>query len=80
MNEDLKRKLHRLIDEIEDEETLNMLMEEAVAYTAGKSANIIDELTPPQLEELDEAIKEADRGEGVTLEEFRKEMKAWIKK
>jgi len=79
MNEDIKKELHKLIDEIDDIESLNVLREEAMAYTSG--TDIMDELSPEQLKELDEAIAEADRDEGLmTMEEFRKEIDSWIKK
>lgn len=41
--------------------------------------DIIDELSKEQLQELDEAIKEADNNETITWEEFRKEMNEWKK-
>ena len=73
MKEEIRKEQHKLIDEIDDEESLNLLKEEATAYASGK--DIMDELTPEQLKELEESIAEADRGEGLmTLEEFRKEL------
>ncbi len=81
MNEDIKKELHKLIDEIDDTESLNILREEAAAYVTASSKDIMDELTPEQLKELDEAIAEADRGEGlIPWNDFKKEMESWIKK
>jgi hypothetical protein len=79
MKEDLKKELHQLIDKIEDEHVLNMLKEDAVAYASEK--DIIDELTPEQLEELNEAIAEADSGEDLLeWSDFKKQMESWSKK
>jgi predicted transcriptional regulator len=74
--DELKKELHELIDSIEDEETLNMLHEDVVPYIAG-IATLEDELTPEQQMELDEAIREADAGEVITLEEFYSRMARW---
>lgn len=35
--EEIKQKFHQLIDNIEDEETLNMLYEDALEYKASES-------------------------------------------
>jgi predicted transcriptional regulator len=74
--DELKKELHELIDSIEDEETLNMLHEDVAPYVAG-IATLEDELTPEQQMELDEAIREADAGEVITLEEFYSRMAKW---
>lgn len=78
MKAELKTELHKLIDEIEDEEALNILREDAAVY-AGKK-DILDDLTEEELRELDESIAEADRGEVVTYEEFQKHMEEWKRK
>jgi hypothetical protein len=41
--EELKQKIHRLVDEIEDENILNMLYEDAVEYKT--SSDVEDELS-----------------------------------
>lgn len=41
---------------------------------------IIDALTPNQLTELNEALKEADRGETISSGEFKKELVEWRKR
>jgi hypothetical protein len=80
--EELKKKLHELIDGIEDEHILKVLNEDVIAYmvtnmdedTNEDEDDIEDDLTEEQLKELDEAIAEVDRGETITLEEFKKNM------
>ena len=41
--------------------------------------DIVDELNAKQLEELDKAIKEADNGETISWDEFKKDMEEWRK-
>ncbi len=78
MNKDLKAKIHKLIDEIEDEEALNSLEEEAAVYASKGETS--EDLTEEQLQELQEALTEADRGETISYEEFKKHTAEWIKK
>lgn len=78
MNSDLKNQLHKLIEEIEDEEYLYLLKEDVAMYAGEKQAS--DELTKEQLEELREALSEVDKGETISLEDFKKHTSEWIKK
>ena len=72
-----KKQLHEYIDMIEDEEQLNMLCEAAEAY-ATKQPDILDLLTPEQLERLKESIKQADEGKTIPHEEVMKMAREWI--
>jgi methyl coenzyme M reductase gamma subunit len=79
----LKQELHKLIDSIEDEHVLNVLNDDIVPYVIqnrAKEAEEEDDLTEDQLKELEEAIKEADRGETVSYGEFKKVMSRWLTK
>ena len=82
--EELKKKLHELIDSIDDEQTLSVLNEDVVPYVienrTKESDDIEDYLTDEQLKDLDEAIAEADRGETISYEEFKKNMDEWLTK
>lgn len=78
MNNELKAKIHKLIDKIEDEEALNSLIEDAAVYASKEET--FDDLTEEQLMEIKEAIAEADRGETTSYEEFIKHTAEWIKK
>jgi PHD/YefM family antitoxin component YafN of YafNO toxin-antitoxin module len=79
--EELKKKLHELIDSIEDEHTLSVLHEDIVPYVienrTKEADDIEDDLTEEQLKDLDESIAEADRGETISFEEFKKNMEEW---
>ncbi|HEY8894760.1 MAG TPA: hypothetical protein VIM79_08085 [Niastella sp.] len=79
--EELKKKLHDLIDSIEDEHTLSVLHEDIVPYVienrTKEADEVEDDLTDEDLKELDEAIEEIDRGETISFEEFKKNMEEW---
>jgi PHD/YefM family antitoxin component YafN of YafNO toxin-antitoxin module len=86
--EELKKKLHELIDSIDDEHTLSVLHEDVVPYVIenrskeadAEADEAEDNLTEEQLKELDEAIDEVDRGETISFEsfeEFKKNMEEW---
>src|SRR5690242_14965156 len=75
---DLKKQLHAYIDMIEDEGQLEMLNEAAEAY-ATKQPDILDLLTPEQLERLKESQEQIRNGEGIPHEEVMKMAMQWIK-
>jgi hypothetical protein len=69
--EEIKKELHKLIDGIEDEHTLNILNDDVVPYVIeNKSMPADEELSPEQELKLQEAIKQADEGKVITLDEF----------
>ncbi len=78
MSTGIKEKIYKMLDEIADEATLNMVMEDVAFYASKK--DIVDELTTEQLQELDIAIQEADKGETISWDDFKKEMNEWRQK
>lgn len=78
MGKAVKSKIIQLLESIEDDSVLNQVMDNVAFYASKK--DIIDELNPAQLEELDKAIKEADNNKTISWEEFKKEMNEWRKK
>lgn len=76
----IKEELHRLIDSIEDEGTLNLLNESLIPYAIEKKANNSgegEELSEEETEALNQALLEADTGKVIGLEEFLKEVDSW---
>lgn len=71
---DVKEKIHKLLNSIEDEETLNQVMEDVMFY---KSQKKVVSLKSEQAKELQEAIKEADNNEVVSWNDFKKEINEW---
>ncbi|HEY6975868.1 MAG TPA: hypothetical protein VH396_06250 [Chitinophagaceae bacterium] len=78
MSKEVKSKIYKLIDSIEDENILQMVMED-VAYYAGNK-DITHELSEEQLKELDEAISETDHNETIDWDDLKKEMNEWKKR
>lgn len=78
MSKSIKEKIHKLVEEIEDEVLLHHLMEDAAFYASKK--DVVDDLTAAQLAELDAAVAEADKGETIDWDDFKKEMNEWRKK
>jgi len=78
---ELKKELHEYIDSIDDEKTLMMVHEDVSIYLKKDanetSADEEDYLTPEQEAELEEAIRQADAGETMSYEEFKKKMALW---
>lgn len=74
-SEEIKKELHEYIDNIEDEETLWMVHEEVAEYL--NESKVEDELTEEQEKSLDEAIRQADAGEFITEEEYKKATARW---
>lgn len=81
-SKELKKELHEYIDSIDDEETLWMVREDVVAYLKKEKSEKEDEdyLTEDQEKQLNEAIRQADAGEVMSLDEFKKKMSAWHSK
>ena len=75
---EIKKKLHSYIDMIEDEVKLEMLNEAAEAY-ATNQPDVIDLLTPVQLNRLERSLKQADEGNTVSNEEVMKMSREWVK-
>ena len=79
--EEIKAELHRKIDSIEDEHLLHVLNEDIIMYAIDNlkmdQGEDDDCLTPEQEGRLHEAIKQAEVGKVITLDEFYSRMKEW---
>ena len=79
--EEIKAELHKQIDAIEDEHTLNVLNDDIVPYAIENRTKDKDEedeeLTEDQKKELDEAIRQTKNGETVSWEEFLNSTQQW---
>jgi hypothetical protein len=81
-NEKLKKELHALIDNTEDEELLNMVKEDIVAYQkkSKQSYDDLSDLSPEDRKELEELAAEDPEKDTIPYEELKKEMNEWISK
>ena len=78
-SDNLKKQLHFYIDMIDDETQLQILHETAENYVT-KPADILDMLTPNQLKQLEESLKQADENKLIPHEEVMKLSKQWLTK
>ena len=80
--ENLKKELHKLIDDTEDEELLSMVKEDLVAYQtkANKNFDDLSDLSPEDRQELKELAEEDPEKDTITFEELKKEMNEWVSK
>ena len=78
MIKEVKSRIYQLVDSIEDENILQMVMEDVAYYANDK--DVTDELTKEQLQELDEAISEADKNDTMDWNDLKKEMNEWKKR
>ncbi len=74
---DLKKELHALIDNMEDEEVLSMLKEECAFYSTSKQKDITDDLSHEQVKELEEQLNEDLMKDTISLDEFNEATAKW---
>jgi predicted butyrate kinase (DUF1464 family) len=73
--QEMKSKLHRLVDAVDDESTL----EGAGLVLSGQMATLA-QLTAEQRDKLNQAIREHDEGKTVSHEEMKQRHRAWLTK
>lgn len=79
--ENLKKELHTLIDNTEDEELLSMVKEELEAYQKEeKEFDDLSDLSDEDKAELEELASEDPMKDTIFFEEHKKEMKEWLSK
>ena len=77
--EKLKKELHALIDNTEDEELLNMVKEDIIAYQTESKREFDDlsDLSPEDRQELEELATEDIDKDTITYEEFKQHLNEW---
>lgn len=78
---EIKAELHKKIDSIEDAHTLNLLNDDIVPYAIENRTKDKDEddenLTEEEEKDLDEAIRQVEKGETISWEEFLNSTQQW---
>ena len=74
--DNIKQKIHQLIDELDDETALQMLYEDAVEYKTAVTV-VYDDLTEEQWAEIDTGLKQIENGETYTSDEVLQHLKEW---
>lgn len=77
--EKLKKELHQLIDNMEDEDLLNIVKEDIVAYQTKAKENFDDlsDLSPEDRLELEDLAAEDPEKDTITEEEFIQHIQKW---
>jgi len=79
--EKLKKELHELIDNMENEQLLNMVKEDIVEYQKRNIAfDDLSDLTPDERAELEELANEDPDKDTISFDEFKKEISEWVSK
>lgn len=80
--EKLKKELHQLIDETEDETLLSIVKEDIVAYKTRTDTQFDDlsDLSDEDRKELEEQAKEDPMADTITHEEFKQHISKWLTK
>lgn len=76
--DELKAKIHQQIDQLDDETALQMLQEAVVAYSTSSTKDILDDLSPDQLQRLKESIQQANEGKILSHEEVMQKAREWL--
>jgi PHD/YefM family antitoxin component YafN of YafNO toxin-antitoxin module len=77
---ELKEKLHQEIDALEDPAALQLLHEAASEFAKATRPDILDLLTPEQMERLDKSIGQADAGNTISHTEVMQKIAQWRSK
>ena len=78
MAEDIKLKIIKILDGIDEKNVLMQVMEDVAFYAAEK--DIIDDLSASQLEDLDDAINQANNKDVIHWNDFKNEINEWRRK
>jgi hypothetical protein len=78
MAEDIKFKIIKTLNTIDDENVLIQVMEDVAFYASDK--DIIDDLSASQLKDLDEALNQANNNDVIDWNDFKNEINEWRRK
>jgi hypothetical protein len=80
--QEMKSRLHQLIDSAGDEPSLERLLDSAKLILADQSAQLatLTDLTDSQRQQLDRAIKDHEEGKTISHEEMKQRHREWLNK
>jgi hypothetical protein len=78
--ETLRTKIHKMVNEIEDESALNVLMEDAAIYITKKNNSDTDELNADQWATIEKAQSQIKNGQYKTYDEVKQHFSLWLTK
>jgi len=78
--QNLKARLHKQIDALDDAGVLQLLHDAAVDYNSTNRKDILDELTDEQKQRLENSLQQAARGKTIPHEDAMQLISEWRKK
>lgn len=76
----LKTTIYEKVEHLNNETALQMVEEAVTAYSSSSKKDILDDLTPEQLQRLHESVKQADNRETIANEKVKQKVKKWLSK
>lgn len=76
----LKTTIYDKLENLNNETALQMVEEAVTAYSAASKKDILDELSPEQLQRLHKSVKQADKGETIANKNVMQKAKKWLSK
>ena len=76
----LKTTIYEKVETLNNESALQMVEEAVTAYSSPSQKDILDELTPEQLQRLQQSVIQSQNGETFSNEEVKQKAKEWLSK
>ena len=76
----LKTTIYEKVENLNNESALQMVEEAVTAYSSPSQKDILDELSPEQLQHLHQSITQSQNGETISNEEVKQKAKEWLSK
>lgn len=74
----LKTTIYEKVEHLNNESALQMVEEAITAYSSPSQKDILDELTPEQLQRLQQSVTQSQTGETISHEEVKQKAKKWL--
>lgn len=74
----LKTTIYEKVEHLNNEAALQLVEEAVTSYSSPSKKDIVDELSPEQVQRLQESVKQADKGETHSNEEVKQKAKEWL--
>ena len=79
-SENIKSDLHKVIDDINDEELLEEIHYLIKSSVEGKSEDLWDDLPQEVKDGITEGLAQADKGQTITNKQFKEKFNKWFSK
>ena len=74
----LKSTIYEKVENLNNESALQMVEEAVTAYSSPSKKDILNKLTPEQLQRLQQSITQSQNGETIFNEEVKQKAKEWL--